>query len=513
MSRSRLTSRRRPRSVAASTDGEENASGDGDDAIEGATDVEEERPAARRARPGAPAACAEPAASGSDEEAESGGGASDFAAASGSSSSEEEEESGAGAEGSEGSDDEYDFRSRRAAPARARAAPAAAARRPARAAAGRVATYNEDALEAAALSDSSAEEESDGGAAPARRGAARPAARGRNVVRSSSSDEEESSEEGSGSEEEGAAAGSGDDGASSDDGGSDAEGPDLTRVERVLAARAGPAGAPELRVKLRGRPFRAAFWARRDAVLAAGRAGLVRAFDKKAAAGELDPFGDLGADGAHPDWLRVERVVAERPGRGGAARLLVKWRGLEYGAATWEAEGALGGAEDAAAVAAFRARVSVRGAEYAAAAAAAAAGVALDHASVPAFQNGRALRPYQLESLKWMAEHRFPRGGDPLNCILGAPLLLSTALPKCRFCRCPRALTLAFSFQFSPAPTAAHQPTRPPTRAQATRWASARPRRASRRSSSSANSPPPRAPSSSSRRSRRSGASICQILP
>ncbi len=417
------------------------------------------RPAARRARRGAPVTYAEPAASGSGEEegeaASDGGGASDFAAASSSSSSEEEEEEEeeGGAEGSDGSDDEDDFKPRREA--RARAAPAAAARRPARAAAGKVATYNEDALEAAALSDSESEEEeeSDGGAAPARRAAARPAARGRNVVRNSSSDEEESSkEEGSGSEEEGAAAGSGNDGASSDDGGSDAEEPDLTRVERVLAARDGPAGAPELRVKLRGRPFRAAFWARRDAVLAAGRAGLVRAFDKKAAAGELDPFGDLGADGAHPDWLRVERVIAERPGRGGAARLLVKWRGLEYGVATWEAEGALVGAEDAAAVAAFRARVPAREAEYAAAAAAAAAGGALDHASVPAFESGRALRPYQLESLKWMAEHRFPRGGDPLNCILGASLVL--------YLRCQMlAADPRLSLQFSPVPNR-----RPPAR-------------------------------------------------
>lgn len=53
------------------------------------------------------------------------------------------------------------------------------------------------------------------------------------------------------------------------------------------------------------------------------------------------------------DWVTAERVVAVRPAgwaRGmGAARAprqyLVKWRGLEYGDATWEDEGDLNDAD------------------------------------------------------------------------------------------------------------------------------------------------------------------------
>ena len=47
----------------------------------------------------------------------------------------------------------------------------------------------------------------------------------------------------------------------------------------------------------------------------------------------------------HPDWLIAERVIAKR-GAGREAAFLVKWRGLPYAEATWEAAARLGSPED-----------------------------------------------------------------------------------------------------------------------------------------------------------------------
>lgn len=72
---------------------------------------------------------------------------------------------------------------------------------------------------------------------------------------------------------------------------------------------------------------------------------------------------------------------------------LVKWKHLGYAACTWEVAEALQSNEDAAHVARFRAfdkmptSVKTRKA---------------DPAAMPAFNNGRELRDYQVESLRWM---------------------------------------------------------------------------------------------------------------
>lgn len=72
---------------------------------------------------------------------------------------------------------------------------------------------------------------------------------------------------------------------------------------------------------------------------------------------------------------------------------LVKWKHLGYAECTWETEESLQGEEDQAHVARLRAfdtmptTLKTRKA---------------DPAAVPAFNNGRQLRDYQVESLRWM---------------------------------------------------------------------------------------------------------------
>jgi hypothetical protein len=73
------------------------------------------------------------------------------------------------------------------------------------------------------------------------------------------------------------------------------------------------------------------------------RLQLLRNFQKKKAAGEVDPYGDL-VQGVHPDWVQVDRVIAHRC-RLGRTSYLVKWRGLGYAESTWEAERDLAGEE------------------------------------------------------------------------------------------------------------------------------------------------------------------------
>ena len=41
-------------------------------------------------------------------------------------------------------------------------------------------------------------------------------------------------------------------------------------------------------------------------------------------------------DGVDTEWTIIDRVIAQL-GKGEDKEYLVKWRGLEYGAATWEA--------------------------------------------------------------------------------------------------------------------------------------------------------------------------------
>lgn len=196
-------------------------------------------------------------------------------------------------------------------------------------------------------------------------------------------------------------------------------------------------------VKFEGRSFRAARWVSKEAVMAY-RAQLVRNFEKKAASGALDPYGDL-EHGVHADWLTIDRIAAQRAKRNapGERVLLVKWKGLGYTDATWEDEKTLKQPGDVEAIQRYDAckqrKDSALSKETgegpaagagtggywdapAGAAPAASPGKLINLTAVPVFQNGRQLRDYQKESLKWMAKHRYrvTKGeSDPTNCILG----------------------------------------------------------------------------------------------
>lgn len=180
-------------------------------------------------------------------------------------------------------------------------------------------------------------------------------------------------------------------------------------MERLLDRRRDEAsGEPEFLVKLVGRSFRRTAWVSRSELLARGKRASLQALERRLSA----PFGDEEPPppgGVDPEWLLVDRVIGQRPGR--ASRLLlVKWRGLGYASSTWEPESALQGSE--ADLAAVRAFDSLE-ARIAAPPPIAEKSVALDR--VPVFCNGRALRDYQQLSLAWMASNWARRQ----NCILG----------------------------------------------------------------------------------------------
>ncbi|KAH7617240.1 putative Chromodomain-helicase-DNA-binding protein 7 [Nannochloris sp. 'desiccata'] len=187
----------------------------------------------------------------------------------------------------------------------------------------------------------------------------------------------------------------------------------VTSVERILALRK-EKNETELYVKITGWSFRRARWIPRSVLVAAGRAQLVRNFEKKAVDGFIDPYGDL-VNGIHPSWLEVDRILAAKETSRLGQRYLVKWRGLGHSEATWERASALEESQaDKDAVA-----------RYHKLAEAAAARIEdadtpqelreLNPKAVPEFLNGRSLRSYQLESLEWMAKH-WCTGS---NCILG----------------------------------------------------------------------------------------------
>ena len=190
-------------------------------------------------------------------------------------------------------------------------------------------------------------------------------------------------------------------------------------VERILAVRPSPSDPKdkELRVKIVGWSFRRARWVPRSVLLAAGRQQLVRNFERKASQGGIDPYGDLD-DGVHPDWLEIERVFASKDISRLGKRYMVKWKGLGYADATWEAAAALDESDaDRAAVARYQrfadeaqARVNKENEEDEEE-----EPVAINTMDVPDFCNGRSLRPYQVESLEWMAKH----WSSEQNCILG----------------------------------------------------------------------------------------------
>ncbi|KDD72665.1 hypothetical protein H632_c3053p0, partial [Helicosporidium sp. ATCC 50920] len=115
-------------------------------------------------------------------------------------------------------------------------------------------------------------------------------------------------------------------------------------MERLLDRRRDEAsGEPEFLVKLVGRSFRRTAWVSRSELLARGKRASLQALERRLSA----PFGDEEPPppgGVDPEWLLVDRVIGQRPGR--ASRLLlVKWRGLGYASSTWEPESALQGSE------------------------------------------------------------------------------------------------------------------------------------------------------------------------
>lgn len=180
----------------------------------------------------------------------------------------------------------------------------------------------------------------------------------------------------------------------------------------------------------------------------AGRVALLRAFEKRANEGSIDPYGDL-EDGVHPDWLCIDRIISDYHLPGFGHRYLVKWRGLSYSDSTWESESALKSDEDETALNRYKlfsnsyletieklktegstessipgnpksvrdnnedgdvnqgqqgTSEDVRETE-----------TSIDTSLLPEFCNGRQLRDYQKDSLQWMVKN----WAAGRNCILG----------------------------------------------------------------------------------------------
>ncbi|KAK9833308.1 hypothetical protein WJX81_005199 [Elliptochloris bilobata] len=167
-------------------------------------------------------------------------------------------------------------------------------------------------------------------------------------------------------------------------------------IERVLDCRPSRASPEDILVKYKGVSYRRTAWLPVEEVRTA-RAQLLRNYLCRAA----EP-----SDGVDPEWLRSERMIAQRV-RGGGQQFLVKWCQLPYTQATWEDEAALTSNEDQEQLRLFWKREMVP-------AKARKAGVPKKDA-VPEFLNGRELRDYQLASLQWMMQNR----RVSRNCILG----------------------------------------------------------------------------------------------
>ncbi|KAG2455048.1 hypothetical protein HYH02_000873 [Chlamydomonas schloesseri] len=121
------------------------------------------------------------------------------------------------------------------------------------------------------------------------------------------------------------------------------------------------------------------------------------------------------------EWTQVDRVIAERTvsrGRGAARarQLLVKWRGLEYGEATWEEEEELLASEaDKAAIERFERFKQPSRRQAAGADGPSLRKLRQKDFELPAFCSGRKLRDYQEVSVRWMVNNFVQNR----NCILG----------------------------------------------------------------------------------------------
>ena len=101
--------------------------------------------------------------------------------------------------------------------------------------------------------------------------------------------------------------------------------------------------------------------------------------------------------------VEAEKVLAVRPRReGGGNELLIKWAGLPFAEASWEADGSFVGASATSApYRAFLAAIEAPCVPDAPKAAAARPEVA-ELESSPTYKGGRTLRPYQLEGVNWI---------------------------------------------------------------------------------------------------------------
>jgi len=182
-------------------------------------------------------------------------------------------------------------------------------------------------------------------------------------------------------------------------------------VESILATRKGATGNREMHVKLVGKSYRETTWMDRDQIIYMGRQSLIQGFEKRLHEGKINPYGDL-IDGIHPEWTNVDRIVTDEE-LDGTQYFLVKWSGCPYSECTWESRDKLASDNDKTRLEIYEirkmaviAKMDRRRKKES---------PRINPSDVPAFHNGRELRSYQLESLKWMVKNWY----SSKNCILG----------------------------------------------------------------------------------------------
>jgi len=209
-----------------------------------------------------------------------------------------------------------------------------------------------------------------------------------------SEDDDEEEEEGSGSEEE------------------EKDGP--PPIEKLLTMRKPEAGRREYLVKYKESSFRRCVW-KREKELRTECPERLRAFLKKeeSASGSGRSSSDdeaevvLGEDVRsklpedYPSefwrFCRIERIVADRTLRDGTKQYLVKWFCLEYKDSTWENETDIDAEEDKEKLEIFKTH-----SELPLSSRVTTTRAATRLEEPPEFKNGRVLRDYQLEGVRWL---------------------------------------------------------------------------------------------------------------
>uniref|UniRef100_A0A061RW02 Chromodomain-helicase-DNA-binding protein 7 n=1 Tax=Tetraselmis sp. GSL018 TaxID=582737 RepID=A0A061RW02_9CHLO len=181
----------------------------------------------------------------------------------------------------------------------------------------------------------------------------------------------------------------------------------LGEIKQIFAVKSTPEGQLAF-VSYKGLSHRRNNWVPTEIIFETRRALLQSFLQKRGVTGEfVDQNGH--PNGVNPEWLQVERVIAEHTYQD-TTDYLVKWRSLPYSECTWEPESELEDDQDK--IEAFRRyghpsrAVSMPSGKRR---------TALRDGNMPVFLNGRALRDYQETSLRWninnWMQHR--------NCILG----------------------------------------------------------------------------------------------